>query len=181
MYIYFDFYKGNGVTLIGVSGYENEYSFKPLMKKVEVVKEDYGYNQYHLSIKAFDLAVREIYSHMCKGNKVGNVIFLNQNDLIFSWLYKQNYSNNYKFVFSELERDLIKIVDSMTFEYKKIKGKENKAKDILKNEAILYENDGVSRLDFKKLKDKFASNGVEREVSNNSNNSNIVYVEKFNI
>lgn len=176
MYVYFDFLDSQGVRLVGSSVYSSEYSYKPLIKKVEEVK-DGGLNQYHLTIKAFEVAVRLVYEYIKKGNKVSRVIFINQNELVFTWLLNQNYSGKYAKEYSELEKELIKIVDGLEFEYKVIKGKDNKTKEILKNEVILYNRNRTNKLDFKNLRKKLE----ESKPVGESINNNVVYVEKFKI
>lgn len=181
MNIYFDFYKHMNDCFIGVVAYEGDYSIKPSFKKI--IKIDKGadfLNQYHLSIKAFSLAVEELYMYYRKGNKIDKAVFINQNEYIFKWLINQNYSKKYSYVFEELEKNLLKIIDTgLEFEYKVVKGKDNRAKDYIKRESLLYNSNEGAKLDFNSLRKKF--NATNNPIQHTCQQDNVVYVEKFHI
>lgn len=180
--LYFDFCKKQGQIIIGAAAYERGKNLKYLFKKVERLscEESAEYNQFHATIKALNLAVESLGEWVRKEKAEGvDVLFMNQNELVFRWLKEQNYGMGYRDLFSELEENILKVLELVEFGFMVIDGKDNKVKKMLKNEAA-DDSFGYQKLDFKGLRDKLGKTkecGKKKEMGED----NIVSIEKFRL
>ena len=185
--IYFDFTKVGGNVVIGTVAYEKEGVLRHTFKKIEklTLEESEKYNQFHSTIKALHLGIKELKEWITE-NKPGGmkVVLLNQNQLIFRWLAEQSYSIDYADVFEELNYDLFKLLDSVEFEYREITGKDNRVKKILKQEAATIKVDSQS-LNFSLLREKFSDSKTRVEERENQRkvvgDTNIVDLNRFKV
>lgn len=172
--IYFDYVKVNGSIVVGTASYESEKSLRSSFKGINVVegKEVENYNQFHSSIRALQYALNEAKNWIDSNNiKEIEITLLNQNSLIFDWLLQQSFDVEYEELFMEVYDTIEEMVETTDFRYKVIKGKDNKAKKLLKSESCRLCNASVE-MDFSGLGERFKKKH-NTENKSNKNESNI--------
>ncbi len=179
--VFFDYAKVNDTVIIGVSSYENERSLKCAFKGVKNLNklETQYYNQFHNSIKALEYALLEV-EKWISDNKIEELelTLLNQNSLIFKWLEEQSYSYEYEELFEGIYDIISRIIDSTKFKYKIIKGKDNKAKKLLKNESCNYKCE-ASEIDFSSLGKRFEKKSTPKQEKEKLDNLYVLRANEF--
>lgn len=154
--LFFDHSEKNGGTVLGCVAYEGNNTIKHLFKDVKTSVEDdlQDYNNYNRALDSLQFAIERLYVWLKSENfPVVNVTLINQNEYIFKWLQNRNYGFNYADNFDKIYEAIATVVDCTDFEFKIVKGKENKAKAILKN--VLPEvKSSANKLNFSDIKSR---------------------------
>jgi hypothetical protein len=129
LFIYFDYKVASGNLYLCAAAYKKEGSAVETAKKV-VDSEDFaGWNNFHRSLKAMNVAI-ELLNEMGLAYHRHDVVVLNQNDRIFDWVLDEKYSDDYEDLMERIYASLRKTTCS-SFALKKCDGKINRAKKML--------------------------------------------------
>ena len=152
--IYFDYINVNGNIVIGVVAYDGERKLSSCFRKIEKLDKELSelYNHFHCTLKSLEKALEE-YINYNKNKDKTKIVLLNQNSLIFKWLSEQNCNIDYMDLMNSIFYLIYECINYTSFEYKVIKGKDNKAKKLLKNDKESHINTN-KELDFSKLKER---------------------------
>lgn len=131
--VYFDFIDSGDDIEIGVILEDDGEVVDSLLEKFEGVKS--RGNNYHFSLLGWKLGVRRVIQYIKdEGDIYDGIVFCNQNKLIFDWAEKGKFPSDYEKGIHQLYNEISKLLEIGRFEFKfkTIKGKDNKAKKILK-------------------------------------------------
>lgn len=154
--LFFDHSEKSGGTVLGCVAYEGSNTLKHLFKEVKTFVEDdlQDYNNYNRALDSLQFAIERLYTWLKSENfPVVNVTLINQNEYIFKWLQNRNYGFNYADNFDKIYEVIETVMDCTDFEFKVVKGKENKAKAILKN-VVPEVKKANNKLNFSDIKNK---------------------------
>lgn len=168
--IYFDCIEKNGKIGMAVVAYKKGDVLKPLFKNSSVKDDISEYNHYNRTLEGLEFAIQKLYDWLQTNNfPEVKATLINQNEYIFKWLQTNKFGIQYEQNYARILEEIAKVVDCVNFEFKVIKGKDNKAKSLFKSLVV---EDTSSKLDFSALKGKLERAEIKR-VANGSNVTNI--------
>jgi hypothetical protein len=131
--VYFDFVDVGDDIEIGIIIEDDGEVVDSYLESFEGIK--HRGNNYHFSLLGWKLAVRQLIKYLkAEGDIYDGIVFCNQNKLIFDWAERGKCPLDYEKGISQLYTEVKNLLEIGKFEmkFKTVKGKENKAKKILK-------------------------------------------------
>lgn len=129
MDLHFDYVEETDTVLLGVVMVED---FSVILQEQKRVPKVDGENFYHWGLAALDFGL-----DLLMEDDVELVVLKNQQQLLFSWLEKGTYKENYAGYYVGIEEKMGYLVESGSkVEYEKIKGSQNRAKKFIKKNTI---------------------------------------------
>lgn len=165
--LFFDHSEKNGGTVLGCVAYEGNNTIKHLFKGTKTSEEDeeQAYNNYNRALDSLQFSIEQLYLWMKSENfPEVNVTLVNQNEYIFKWLQNRNYGFTYAENFDKIYEAIAAVVSCTEFEFKIVKGKDNKAKAILKN-AMPEVKKVNNKLNFNDIKSRMAEANNKSEAN----------------
>lgn len=124
--VHFDFFDKGNKIILGVVMVED---FEVILQETKAVDKREGQNFYHWTLEAMHFALTYLVE-----DDVEEVTFKNQQKLIFEWLVKDSYKENYEDHYGKIKKLLYRLVEEGgTFGYEVVKGDKNRAKKYLKS------------------------------------------------
>lgn len=125
MDVYFDYVESGSNITLGVVMVED---FDTILQQTKTVKKGVDTNFYHWTLEAMEYALELLLE-----DDFDEVNFKSQQRLIFDWLLKDSYKEQYDAYYEDIKKHLAKLVaEGGTFGYEIIKGDANRAKKYLK-------------------------------------------------